>query len=276
MIPLAVGVIDQAAETLGGFLPRLGGALVLLLIGWLVARLAGALVTRALRAAHVDELAERGGVVAPLRRAGMRREVSWLVGRVVRAVLLVVAVFTALSLLGLAALSGALNEVLLFIPRLLLAAVLVLAGVVLAELLRNRVDRLTDQLDLSLPLGQLVGLAVIAVFTLTTAAQIGVPTGTLTLLVAIVVATVAATVAIAFGLGGRDAARALSAGRYVRTAFAVGQTITVGDVRGEIVALEQTAVLVRTDAATTVRVPNHRLLDAVVSVHEPPRAGPSS
>jgi len=268
VIPLGVSVVDEAGETLGGFLPRLGGALALLIVGWLVARLAGALVTRALRAAGLDGLAERAGVIAPLRRAGMRGELSRLVGRIVRIVLLVVTVFTALSLLGLAALSGALNAVLLFIPRLLLAAVLVLAGVVLAELLRGRVDRLTEQLDLPLPLGQLVGLAVIAVFALTAAAQIGVPTGTLTLLVAIVVATVAATVAIAFGLGGRDAARALSAGRYVRTAFAVGQTITVGDVRGEIVALEQTAVLVRTDPDTTVRVPNHRLLDAVVSVHE--------
>jgi small-conductance mechanosensitive channel len=147
------------------------------------------------------------------------------------------------------------------------AGVLVLAGVVIGDLVRDRVNRLTDQMDLALPLGQLVGLVVLGVFVLTAAAQVGVPTGVLTLLLAILVASAAASVALAFGLGGRDAARAISAGRYVRGGYALGQTIEVDGVRGEITAMDQTAVVVRAAGGETVRIPNHHLLDRPVTVH---------
>jgi len=264
---LGITIIDRAGETLGGFLPRLGGALVLLIVGVIVARLIARLVTKALGATGADDFAERHRVNATLSRGGIGPPVSVLVGRIVRLSLTVVVIFAALSLLGLEFLSASLNEAVLFIPKFLIAALLVLVGVVLAEFLRERLDRMTEQMDVPLPLGELVGVAVVAVFVLTAAAQIGVPTGILTALGGIIVAAAAATVALAFGLGGRDTARAISAGRYVRTAYEVGQTISVDGVRGEIVALEQTAVVLRTDGTTTVRVPNHRLLDAVVSVH---------
>ena len=263
----AITIIDRAGETLGGFLPRLGGAIVLLVVGVIVARLIARLVTKALHAGGLDGFAERHKVNTTLARVGVEPPVSKLAGRILRLSLTVVVVFAALSLLGLQFLSDSLNEAVLFIPKLLVAALLVLAGVVLAELIRERLDRMTEQMDLPLPLGQLVGVAVLAVFVLTAAAQVGVPTGILTALGAIIVAAAAATVALAFGLGGRDTARAISAGRYVRTAYDVGQTISVDGVRGEIVSLEQTAVVLRTDAATTVRVPNHHLIDSVVSVH---------
>jgi len=76
-----------------------------------------------------------------------------------------------------------------------------------------------------------------------------------------------ATVALAFGLGGRDVARELSAGRFLRTAYSEGQVISVGEVRGEIVAMETAMTVLRTSAGETVRVPNNMLLNSVVRVH---------
>jgi small-conductance mechanosensitive channel len=266
---LAVTIIDRAGETLGGFIPRLAGALVLLLAGLVVAWLLGRIARRALEAVGADDLAARHGVDRALGRVGLPPSISRVAGRTVRLVVGAVTVFAALSLLGLQFLSTALNEVLLYIPSVVVAIVLVLAGIVLAELARERTQRLSDEMDLPVPLAQLVGLAVLGVFLLTAATQLRVPTQILTLLLAILLAAAAGTVALAFGLGGRDAARALSAGRYVQGAYAIGQTISLDGARGEIVALEPTAVVLRTAPDATVRVPNHRLLDAVVTVHEP-------
>ncbi len=82
----------------------------------------------------------------------------------------------------------------------------------------------------------------------------------------IVLAAVAATFAIAFGLGGREVARALNAGRFVRASFAVGETISVGDLRGQIVGIETDATVIRT-ADGRVRVPNNMLVESVVTIH---------
>jgi hypothetical protein len=267
MTPQCASILDRAGNTLGDFLPQLAGALALLIVGLLLARVAGWLVRRALRAARLDDLAERWRIDRTLESAGIRAPLSTLAGVATRIVLSVVVVFAALTLLGLAPLSGSLNEAVLFLPNLLVALVLLLAGVVLAGLTRERVDRIAYQMDFPVPLGQLAQIATLAVFALTAAAQIGVAAGVIVLVIAIVLGAVAATFAIAFGLGGRETARALNAGRFVRNALSVGQTIEVGDIRGRIVALDPDATVLSTDEGT-VRVPNHLLIESVVRVQE--------
>ena len=267
MSGFAVTLLEDAQEELGGFLPRLGGALVLLIVGLLVAALLGRLARRALEGVGVDTLAERWGVARVLERAGLGRSLSKLLGRVLRIALSLVVIFAALSLTGLQFLSDALNEAVLFLPNVLAAGALLLAGVVLGGLAREWVDRVAYQMDLPVPLGRIAQVAVIAVFAITAAAQVAVSTAILMVLVALLLATAGSTFALAFGLGGRDIARELNAGRYLRTAYQTGQVISFGDVRGRIESIETAATVLRTEEGT-VRVPNNMLLGSVVTVHE--------
>lgn len=264
MMPAVTTIIRQAGESLGGFLPRLGGAIVLLVVGLLLARLVARLVGRALAAAGVDDLAERWGVHDVLERAGFERSLTQLTRTALRIALSLVVVFASLSLLGLQFLSESLNQAVLFLPKLLIAAALLLAGLVVASMVRERVDRAAYQMDFPVPLGQLVQIAVIAVFAITAASQIAISTTILMVLLGILIAAAAATLTLAFGLGGRDVARALSAGRYLNGAFDVGETISFGDVTGRITAIEPTATLLVTGEGSTVRVPNQLLLESVV------------
>jgi small-conductance mechanosensitive channel len=270
---VAASILDTAGESLGGFLPRLGGALVLLVAGWFLAWLIGRGVSRALVKLGANDAAERWGVHDALEQVGLERSLCAVAGGALRIGLRIVVVFAALSLLGLQFLSQSLNEAVLFLPRLLVAAALLLAGFVIAGWVRDRVDRLAYQMDLPVPLGQLAWVGVIVVFALSAATQVALSTAFVALVVTILVAGGAATLAIAFGLGGRDMARALSAGRYVRGAHRVGQTITVGEVRGEVRAIESTATVLLTADGDEVRVPNHLLLDQVVRVHGGAGAG---
>ena len=267
MSPLAVTVLDTAQEELGGFLPRLGGALVLLIVGLVVAALLGRLARRALEKLGADALAERWGVQRVLERAGLGESISKLLGRVLRITLSVIVIFAALSLIGLEFLSDALNAAVLFLPKLLAAGALILAGVVLGGFAREWVDRMAYQMDLPLPLGRIAQIAVVAVFAITAAAQVSLSTAILMVLVGLLVAAVGATFALAFGLGGRELARELSAGRYLRTAYEKGQVISFGDVRGRIESIDTAATVLRTENGT-VRVPNNLLLSSVVTVHD--------
>jgi hypothetical protein len=275
MTALAASVLDRAGETLGDFLPQLGGALLLLLVGLVLARLLARLTTRVLVRAGVDDLAARWRVDETLRRAHLDPSLARLAGAAVRITVSVVVVFAALTLLGLEPLSQSLNEGVLFLPNLLVALALLLAGVVLAGFARERVDRLTYQMDFPVPLGQFAQVATLTVFGLAALAQLRVSAGILFTVIAILLAAAAATFALAFGLGGREVAKALNAGRFVRNAFKVGQTISIGDVRGEIIAIEPEATVIGT-ADGSVRVPNHMLIESVVTVHGVPGPGPAS
>jgi small-conductance mechanosensitive channel len=269
---VGASILQRAGETLGDFLPQLAGALALLLVGLLLARLVGRAVRRGLRAAGLDDLAERWRVSDTLESAGLDRSLAGISGAAVRIVLSVIVVFAALTLLGLEPLSQSLNEAVLFLPDVLVALALLLAGVVLAGLVRERVDRFTYQMDFPVPLGQLAQVATLAIFAITAAAQVGVSADILILVIAIILAAVAGTFAIAFGLGGREVARSLNAGRFVRGAFDVGQTIRIGELSGRILAIDPDATVIGTDEGR-VRVPNHMLLESVVTIYGQPEGG---
>ena len=121
-------------------------------------------------------------------------------------------------------------------------------------------------MDFAVPLGQLAQISTLAIFALMAAAQIGVSADILFIVIAILLAAAAGTFALAFGLGGREVARALNAGRFVRGAFQVGQTISVGQIRGTIVAIEPEATVIGT-GDRLVRVPNNLLLESMVTIH---------
>ena len=265
-VPLAT-VLDQAGNQLGGFIPRLGGALVLLVVGIVIARLLARLLRRALRMAGLDSASERWGVADVLERAGLGRSLAHVLAVALRISITVVVVFAALSLLGLQFLSQSLNEGVLFLPKVLAAMALVLIGVVLAAFVRERVDRTATQWDLPVPLGPLFQMVVIAIFVITAAAQLTISIALLMVLVAILLAAVTAPFAIAFGLGGRDVARSLSAGRYVRASFEEGQTIRIDGVRGSIERIEPSATVLRTETER-IRVPNHVLISETVVIEE--------
>jgi small-conductance mechanosensitive channel len=266
-------ILDQAGDQLGGFIPRLGGALLLLLIGVLLARLVARVLRRGLRMAGLDSTAERWGVADVLERAGIGRSLSHVLAVAVRISLTVVVVFAAVSLLGLQFLSQSLNEGVLFLPKVLAALALVLIGVVLAAFVRERADRTATQWDLPIPLGPVMQTVVLAIFVITAAAQLTISIALLMVLVAILLAAVAAPFALAFGLGGRDVARSLSAGRYVREAFSEGQVIRVDGIRGTVERIEPSATVLRTDTET-IRVPNHVLIGQTVVIEQADESAP--
>ena len=257
-------VFDTAKTELGQWLPHLVGALAILVLGLAVAWILGALTTRLLAALGADRLAQRLGVHESLGRPGTTPAVSSIAGRVVRVALALVVVVAAISALGIGGIQPALNALLLYVPRVIAALVLLAAGVVVGKTVGRWIDGLGTQLDVGVPLGRIASAIVIGIFALTALDQLGVPTDVTIVLGAIVLGVAGLTAALAFGLGGRDLARELSAGRYVASSYALGDTIEVDSVQGEIVAFEPVVVVVRRDDGRTARIPNHVLLHSVV------------
>lgn len=267
---LNASILGQAGEGLGGFIPHLGGAIALLIIGLIVVRLLSRALAKLMQAAGVDDLATRGGVTRVIQQAGLGDSLAAVIARAIRIALSVVVIFAALSLLGLQFLSDSLNKGIQELPKLLIAAVLVLAGVVLGGFARERADRLSTQMDLPIPLGRIAQVSVLAVFGIIAAAQVAVSTLVLLLLVGVLLAGVTGTFALAFGLGGRDVARAMSAGRYLRHDYRLGQEIGFADTRGTITAIEPSSTTLDPGDGTRIRVPNHLLFETIVTIYADP------
>jgi hypothetical protein len=258
-------VIERAGDQLGAFLPRIAGALILVLAGLVVASILGRITRKALVAVGLDRLGERSGASELLAQGGLGGSLSALVATAVRLTIVVVVCFAAMTLLGLEFLSDSLNQTILFIPRLLTALALVLIGIVVGAVARAWVERASAQLDFPVSIGPVVQVAIVSLFALCAAAQAGVSIGPLFAVALVLIGAVAITLSLAFGLGAREIARSLSSGRYARADFEVGQTIRVDDVRGEILRIDAAAVTLKA-GDETIRVPNSLLVERVVVI----------
>ena len=134
--------MTDIVTTFIAFLPRIFGAVALLILGSLtavVSRLSIALLLRRLR---FDELCRRSGLTSLLERGGIRRSPSRLLALVIAYAIIGYAILTALGAVGLTFLAGSLNELILYAPRALTAAFLVILGVAAAGLLSEAAGRL--------------------------------------------------------------------------------------------------------------------------------------
>ena len=263
-------ILDNAGEALGTGLPRILAAIAVLVLGLIAVRLLVRVLRKAMTAAGLDALAERLGVADGLERMGLQRSLAHTLAVALRVGLSIVIVLAALSLSGLGFLRESINQAVLFIPQLLVAFALLLAGVVIGTFARHRIERLACQMDLPGALGIVAEAVVIGIFAITALTQIGVSTEILTVLAYILIGATALAAALAVGLGNREVVRAVGAGRALRASYSPGQEIAVAGVRGEIVALESAAVVLRTREGTTVRVPNQVVLESIVEVGEAP------
>jgi hypothetical protein len=258
-------VIERAGDQLGAFLPRIAGALILVLVGLILASIIGRITRKALVAVGLDRLGDRSGASELLAQGGLGGSLSALVATAVRLTIVVVVCFAAMTLLGLEFLSDSLNQTILYIPRLLTALALVLIGIVVGAVARAWVERTSAQLDFPVSIGPVVQVAIVALFALCAAAQAGVSVGPLVAIALVVVGAIAITLSLAFGLGAREIARSLSSGRYARADFEVGQTIRVGELRGEILRIDAAATTLKS-GDDTIRVPNSVLVERIVTV----------
>ncbi len=230
-------------------IPSILGALLILILGWIITgALAGALA-RALRALRVNVAADRAGVTRVLQRAQVRGDAAGVVAGVVKWYLRLIVILMAADAVKLTAVSTIVNEILAFVPNLLVA-VLILAGFSwLASLARNLV---TAALQPTMPNAKTIGvLAYGATFgfgVIAAATQIGVATTLLNIMFIGIVGSLALAFGLAFGLGGRDEAAQIWRGMRgtVGTVTAAESMPASANASGNGRPLERTEHIVRT------------------------------
>jgi len=250
------------------WLPKLGGAFLLLIIGWIAARLIQFLIDVLLRRLHVDQLGERAGAEDFLQNLGLEPSVSGLIARLFYWLVLLVFILAAAESLGLNQVTETLQGLVGYLPHVLAAALILLLGALIARLVGNTIGALADQSGVrgGLALGQVSRYVILIFVVILTLEQLGVDTDLLVYTATALVGAVLFALAVAFGFGSRDLARHVMAGFHARDVFVIGQTVTVGEHRGKLVGIGPVKSILETgDGRLTV--PNSYLLEAEVLIH---------
>jgi len=127
--------LSQDVNAVVTYLPRVGGAIVIFIIGYIVALLVGRTVEFVLKEVGVDRLGESTGLADTLTMVGLPPRPSRLLGRLAYAIVLVATLVQTVDAIGLDQLSLALRELLLFVPHIVLAVLILLGGAIVGDLL---------------------------------------------------------------------------------------------------------------------------------------------
>ncbi|MFC2972349.1 mechanosensitive ion channel domain-containing protein [Azotobacter bryophylli] len=251
------------------FIPNLFVALVLVLLGFVVAKLLDTLLSKLLAKLGLDRLMAGTGLTKLLGRAGIRVPVSTLIGKIIYWFALLVFFVSAAESLGLERVSATLDVLALYLPKVFGAALVLIVGMLLAQLLGGLVRTAAEGvgLDYAGGLGRMVQGLVIIIGISVAIGQLEVKTDLLNTVIAIVLISigVALALALALGLGSREIAGQIIAGIYVRELYQVGEEIKVGNIEGQIEEIGTVKTTLLTDQGELVSLSNRTLLEQRVS-----------
>ena len=198
-------------QEVGAFVPRLGVALAVLVVGWLLAKAFRLGVVKALRAVNFHILTERAGIDGFLQQGGTDTDTTDWIGVIAYALVLLASLIIAFNSLGLTQVTDLLGKAMLFVPRLLVALLAVVFGSYFARFVGNAVQgyfRKTGISDAEV-LGRVVQYAVLTFVVLLAVDHLDIGGGLIQQTFLILLAGVVLALALAFGLGARERAAEL-------------------------------------------------------------------
>jgi small-conductance mechanosensitive channel len=249
--------------------PKIVAMVVVLVVGYILARLAARAITLLCEKIGLQVAAERSGLADSMHHMGIRRNVPAIVGTIVFWLLMCVFLMAGFNILNLDRLSLAMAEVVNYIPKLLVATVVVVVGLLAASLFRGVVATSTDRVGISYAEHLANGCYyVLAGLTFYAALNVlGMQFALLEKLILIGFAGLALGFGLSFGLGGRDVMAGILAGYYVRQRMQSGDHVSVAGMEGTVREVGPVATIIETDEEGLLNrhsIPNTRMLTEAV------------
>lgn len=205
---------DSAAEfwnTVWDYMPKVIGALVLLILALVAAKLAQAIVERVLKLVQVDRLLKNKQVAKTLKTAQVTVDVISLAGRLVFWGVMIIFALTIADVLELTAMRDVIREILAYLPNVIAAVIVLTITIAGARLVRDLVAASLNRMQVSFShnVSAAAFYALVVFGSVMTLDQLGFDTTIITANITVLVAGATLALALAFGLGGRDTAKAV-------------------------------------------------------------------
>jgi len=214
--------LTGALNTFFSAIPRIIGFAVVLIVGWIISSLLARGVQALLHAVKFNDLARRSGFADFVHKMGVKSDSAGVIAEIVKWFVRLITLVVAFDTLGLPAVSNVLQQLLLWLPNLIVALVVVVIGGLAAKALSQLVRGASAEAGFSNP-DMLATVTRVAVWSFTIVVainQLGIATTLINTILIGLVGGFALAFGLAFGLGGRDRAAQLidTMGRSVERA----------------------------------------------------------
>lgn len=191
------------------FVPKLLGALIVFIIGWIISIWVGKLIAEILKRLKFDKIFEKTKWDEAMEKADMKMSMSSFIGGLVKWILIIVFLLAAVEILGLNQFSAFVTNIVAWLPNLVVSAAIFVVAVVVADIAEKLIKVMVGKITAKYAgfVGSIVRWSIWIFALLAILSQLGVASDIIQILVSGFVALVVISAALAFGLGGKDVAR---------------------------------------------------------------------
>ena len=187
-------------------LPQIIGALLILLIGWIIARVLKKLIIRGLKLVRFNYLTEKSGIEKFLSDGGVKVSSIDIIGTLVYWIIMLVVILATLNSLKLTAASTLFNEIMLYIPNIIVAIIVLILGIysarIISQVLITSLKNMKE--TTAVIIGRIAYYAIIVLTVFIILGQLNIADEIATSAFIILFGAICLAFGLAFGLGGKD------------------------------------------------------------------------
>ncbi|WP_458626728.1 mechanosensitive ion channel family protein [Winogradskyella sp. PC D3.3] len=249
--------------------PNIIGALIVIIIGWVVTKLIVKLIKKVLKLAKANKLDDKLNEIEIVEGKKLNFDTVKIVSNFVKWIMYIILLITASDIMGLEIISNQISALLSYLPHLFAALIIFIIGLIFANFVKNGLKSLFESMDLSggKMISQIVFFLLLTFISITALNQAGINTEIISNNINMIIAAFLVAFAIAFGLGAREVVSKLLNTFYARKTFEVGQNIIFNDKPYTIEAVQSISVILKNSEGKLV-VPIKEIVENQVQMQD--------
>jgi small-conductance mechanosensitive channel len=250
-------------------LPNIIGAIVILILGWLVTKIVVFLLKKVLKLIKIDVLTEKINEMDLFGKTDIKFKVSKAITVFVKWILFLVFLIIAADIMQWEIVSQEIGNLLRYLPRLFSAIALFMIGLYIANFVKKAIHGLYKSFDLNgaKMISNIVFYVIAIIITITALNQAGIDTTVITNNVTIILGAFLLAFAIAFGLGSKEIIGDLLSAFYTRKNYELGDHVKVNGIEGTVDAINSISMAIST-AKGKVIIPIKEIVSNTVELLE--------
>lgn len=275
MIPLLFSQdIQQAlSDMLMGFIsaiPKLVLALILLLIGLILAGFTRKIIETTLNKLNVDRFTDKLNQIDFIYKNNIQIKLSSIAGKVGKYLVLLVFIMTAVGVLDMPVLAELIQDVIKWIPNLIAAFVVLIGGLLIGVSLQNVVTATCKSLGMPSAnmIGSFVFYFILINVIILALAQAQINTTFFAQNISIIIAGAVLAFSIGYGLASKDLVASFLASYYTKDKLNIGDKVKLNGVQGIIADVDKSSVTLRTEEKDIIIPLNKVLLENIEIYHK--------
>ncbi len=251
------------------FLPSFLGAILVFIVGYIISKMLASIIRKLLVNMKIDDAAEKLNEIDIVNQANIKIVPSKIFSKIIYYIGILVTLIASTDVLGMPEVSQMVSNIMGYIPKLISALILLAVGIIVADFIKGLV--LSTLSGLGIPSAKLIASFVFYFIFLTilisAIAQAGINTALINNNLTMILGGGVLAFALGYGFAAKDMMANFLASFYTKEKFAIGDTISVEDVSGSIVEMDNSSLTLQSDSKRVI-IPLSKLSAEKVVIHE--------